>query len=329
LVVVGAAAAWVYYREWKNVPEVDYLGEIGSSLRRFSGEMTVLDPSLQDADGDLVADPPKDPAKQIDPAVLVFAPLPSPGGETAAAWDEFKAHLAKVTGKTVEYQDTPDLVRLRELLRNGRIHVCGVNTGGVPAAVNAGFVPDCAPAAADGSYGYEMEFIVPADSPVKSPKDLKGKSVKLVAASSHSGYKAPLVVLREEFHLVPDRDFKLSISGSHDRSIGMVANKACDAAPVANDMLRRAEARGDIKSGQYRSIYKSAKFPPGAYGHVYSLKPDLAAKVREAFLAFDWKGTGLEKTFGSSGQAKFVAVDYRKDWQYVRDVDGKLLSWGK
>ena len=59
-------------------------------------------------------------------------------------------------------------------MRSGRLHVAGVNTGGNPVAVScSGFVPFAMMASEDGSFGYEMEIIVPADSPIQSPADLR------------------------------------------------------------------------------------------------------------------------------------------------------------
>jgi phosphonate transport system substrate-binding protein len=325
---VGLIFAWFYYKEQRNIGEVNYRKEIGSSMSRVYAEFLKLDPALTDADGDMVADTPTDPAKHLDPPTLVFAPLPTAEGP-ASTWDDFKAHLAKQTGKAVEYRDVVEIGELRQLIKDGSVHVVGVNTGAVPVAVNVGFVPVCVPAAADGTFGYEMEILVPADSPVKSPKDLKGKTLKLTGASSHSGYKAALVILNDEFKLEPGRDFAFPVTGGHDKSIQLLARKECDAVAVAGDLLHRAVAHGDIKAEQYRSIYKSAKFPPAAYGYGCKLKPELAAKVREAFVTFDWKGTGLEKSYAGTGQVKFVPVDYKKDWQYVRDIDAKLMQWAK
>jgi phosphonate transport system substrate-binding protein len=325
---LGAGAAWFYHHEWKDVEDVDYLGNIGGAMRVSEGDALKLDPDLKDSDGDLVADAPSDPVKQLDPPTLIFAPLPGPRGEVAGVWDEFKEHLAKVTGKAVEYRDLPNPIELRRLLREGKIHVCGVNTGAVRAAVNAGFVPVCVPAAADGSFGYELEFLVPASGAAKTLKDLKGKVLTLTDTSSHSGYKAALVVLKKDSQLTPGKDVTITMSGSHDASIRALAAKRCDAVSVASDLLHRAEANGVIKASDYRSIYKSPKFPPAAYGYVFNLNPALAAKVREAFLQFDWKGTGLEKSLGPTGNAKFAPVSYKDDWKYVREIDQELLSWG-
>jgi phosphonate transport system substrate-binding protein len=43
-----------------------------------------------------------------------------------------------------------------------------------------------------------MEIIVPADSPIKTPADLKGKKVAFTEPTSNSGYKAPLAILKSK-----------------------------------------------------------------------------------------------------------------------------------
>src|SRR3546814_6441717 len=96
--------------------------------------------------------------------------------------------------------------RSSELLRSGRLHVAGVNTGSNPIAVAcAGFVPFAMMAANDGSYGYEMEIIVPADSAIQSPADIEGKALAFTAPTSNSGFKAPSALLLSEFGLEADR----------------------------------------------------------------------------------------------------------------------------
>src|SRR5947209_2882855 len=61
-------------------------------------------------------------------------------------------------------------------LRDGHVHILQLNTGAVPAAVNlGGFVPLVAPADESGRYQYEMELIVPADSPWRSLADFQAE----------------------------------------------------------------------------------------------------------------------------------------------------------
>ena len=81
--------------------------------------------------------------------------------------------------------------------------------------------------------------------------------------------------------------------------------------------------RDVVKADATRVIYSSERFPTTGYGHVYNLKPELAAKVREAFFSFNWDGSELLKEFGKSipAQERFMEISYKDKWQVVRDID--------
>jgi len=286
-----------------------------------------LDPKFTDADKDLVADPPADLARLVDPETLVFSYIATDDPKTAAlTWKPLMDHLAAATGKTVTYlaeaHDADDQI---EALKEGRLHVTGFNTGNVPGAVNkSGFVPFCVMAAADGSYSYEMQIIVPPDSPIKTPADLKGHTMTFTDLGSNSGFKAPLVLLRNEFHLEPGIDYDVNVSYSHEKSIVGIARRKFEAAAVADEVLKRAISRGLIEESQFRSIYHSEDFPPAAIGYAYNLNPELAQQIRAALLSFDWKGTPLEKVYGPAGKARFVPISYKDQWSFVRFIDDEI-----
>jgi phosphonate transport system substrate-binding protein len=286
-----------------------------------------LDPKFTDADKDLVADPPTDPALFVDPETLVFSYIATDDPKNAEiTWKPLMDHLAAATGKSVTYlagaHDADDQI---EALNEGRLHVTGFNTGNVPGAVNkAGFVPCCVMAGADGSYSYEMEIIVPANSPLHSPADLKGHTMTFTDLGSNSGFKAPLVLLQNNFHLEPGIDYDVNVSYSHEKSIEGIAKGKFEAAAVADELLMRAISRKLIDESQFRSIYHSDEFPPAAIGYVYNLNPELATKLRAAFLSFDWKGTLLEKTYGPAGKVKFVPISYKDQWSFVRYIDDEI-----
>lgn len=63
-----------------------------------------LDSRYQDADGDMVADVPTDPAQQVDPDTLIFAytPVEDPA-VYADVWAGFLDHMKAVTGKEVQF----------------------------------------------------------------------------------------------------------------------------------------------------------------------------------------------------------------------------------
>jgi phosphonate transport system substrate-binding protein len=114
-----------------------------------------------DADGDLIADIPTDPSQWVDPDTLIFAytPVEDPA-VYAEVWAGFLDHMSEVTGKKVQFFPVQSNAAQIEAMRAGRLHVAGFNTGSNPLAVAcAGFRPFAMMAAADGSFGYEMEII--------------------------------------------------------------------------------------------------------------------------------------------------------------------------
>ncbi|MEZ5852879.1 MAG: phosphate/phosphite/phosphonate ABC transporter substrate-binding protein [Hyphomicrobiaceae bacterium] len=280
-----------------------------------------LDKAYCDRNGDLVADTPTDKAKIVNPSTLIFSytPVEDPA-VYQKVWAGFIKHLEKTTGKRVVFFPVQSNAAQLEAMRSGRLHIAGVNTGGNPIAVNcAGFVPFAMMAAKDGSFGYEMEIIVPADSAAKSPKDLKGKKIAFTSPTSNSGFKAPSAILKADFGLVAKTDFEPAFSGKHDNSILGVANKDYDAAAIANSVMKRMVDRKVVDGAKIRSIYKSETFPTTGYGHASNLDPALAAKIKEAFFSFNWEGSDLKKEFKK--EDKFIPITFKKDWNVIRKID--------
>jgi phosphonate transport system substrate-binding protein len=282
-----------------------------------------LDSRYQDEDGDMIADIPSDPSKQVDPSMLIFAytPVEDPA-VYAEVWQEFLDHLSKVTGKPVQFFPVQSNAAQIEAMRAGRLHVAGFNTGSNPLAVAcAGFRPFTMMAAADGSFGYEMEIITYPGSGIEKPADLKGKMLAFTSETSNSGYKAPSALLKSEFGLVAERDFTPRFSGAHDTSVLGVANKDYDAAAVANSIKARMIERGLVKEDQLKTIYTSQSFPTTGFGVAHNLTPELQEKIKQAFFTFDWTGTKLLEEFSSSGESQFIPISFKDDWAVIRQID--------
>ena len=280
-----------------------------------------LDKAYCDRNGDLTADPPTDPKKLLNPSTLIFAYTPTEDPAVyQKAWDGFLKHLEKITGKKVVFFPVQSNAAQYEAMRSGRLHVAGVNAGGNATAVNcAGFVPFTMMAAPDNSFGYEMEIIVPADSPIKKPNDLKGHKIAFTDATSNSGFKAPSAILKADFNLEAKRDFEPVFSGKHDNSILGVVNKDYEAAAVANSVLNRMLDRKVFDPAKIRSIYKSETFPTTGYGTVYNLDPKLVESIKKAFFEYPWEGSALAAEFKKEG--KFIPIEYKKDWAVLRKID--------
>jgi phosphonate transport system substrate-binding protein len=280
-----------------------------------------LDKQYCDRNRDLVADLPLDEKDWVDPDTIIFSytPVEDPA-IYAKVWDGFIKHMSEVTGKKVVFFPVQSYAAQYEAMRSGRLHIAGVNTGGNPVAVScAGLVPFAMMASKDGSYGYEMEIIVPAGSDIKSPADIKGHTMAFTSPTSNSGFKAPSALLKSEFGLVADKDFDTAFSGKHDNSVLGVANKDYEVAAVANSVMNRMIDRKVIDPASIVSIYKSATFPTTGYGYAHNLHPVVAAKIRQAFFTFDWEGSDLQKEFKKEG--RFVAINHKSDWDVIRKID--------
>jgi len=280
-----------------------------------------LDKAYCDRDGDLVADAPTDPKLFVNPSTIIFAytPVEDPA-VYAKTWDGFLRHMEKLTGKKVVFFPVQSNAAQIEAMRSGRLHVAGFNTGSNPIAVNcAGFVPVAIMGSQNGEFGYEMEIIVPADSAIKTPADLKGKKLAFTAPTSNSGFKAPSAILKADFNLEAERDFTPVFSGKHDNSVLGVANKDYDAAAIANEVMKRMVERKVVDPAKIRSIYKSETFPTTGYGYAHNLDPKLVDKVKEAFFTFPWEGSALKAEFKE--QDRFVPITYKKDWSVIRKID--------
>lgn len=269
-----------------------------------------------DADGDALADVPTDPAQLVDPDTLIFSYTPVE--DPAVYEDSFKDlldHLAEATGKTVKWFPADSYAAEVEAMRSGRLHIAGFAAGAVPYAVNiAGFHPVATMDKIDGSAGYKLQLIVPADSDIQSVADLKGKRVAHVSPSSNSGDTAPRVLFKE-MGIVPGEDYEIIYSGKHDNSILGVANGDYDAAPIADSVLVRMIDRGLVDKDALRVVYESKPFPRTGYGYVYNLKPELADKITQAFLDFDFMNSSLFEEFKDT--KGFGPVDYKEHWANV------------
>jgi phosphonate transport system substrate-binding protein len=282
-----------------------------------------LDSRFTDADGDLIADIPTDESQLVDPDTLIFAytPVEDPA-VYAEVWEGFIEHMAEVTGKEVQFFPVQSNAAQLEAMRAGRLHVAGFNTGSNPIAVAcAGFRPFAMMAAADGSFGYEMEIITYPDSGIESVEDIKGKQMAFTQETSNSGFKAPSALLMSEFGMEAGADFEPVFSGSHDTSIIGVANKDYPAAAIANSVKARMIERDVVEEDQLKVVYTSQTFPTTGYGTVYNLTPELQEKIQEAFFSFPWEGSALEEEFAKSGEAQFIEITFQDDWAVIRQID--------
>lgn len=282
-------------------------------------ERGALDVLYCDANGDLVADAPTDPAELNDPNTLVFAytPVEDPA-VYADIWAPFIAHLEDATGKDVQFFAVQSNSAEVEAMRSGRLHIAGFSTGPTPFAVNlAGAVPFAIMGAEDGQFGYRLQVFTQADSDIQEVSDLAGRRVAHTSPTSNSGNQAPRALF-PGLGVIPDEDYEVVYSGSHDQSmLGVVAGDY-DAAPVASEVVDRMAERGLYDVADVRKIWESDPFPTTSFTLAHDLDPELADTIKEAFFSFEFEGTALGDEF--DGVSKFVPITYKDQWAVIREI---------
>lgn len=277
-----------------------------------------LDGQYCDANKDLVADTPTDPAKQKTPNTLVFTYTPV---EDPAVYEKifkpFTEHLSQCTGKRVVFFQVQSNAAEIEAMRAGRLHVAGFSTGPTAFAVNiAGAVPFAVKGYADRYQGYNLVVIVKKESNLHKLTDLKGKKLAHTSPSSNSGHMAPVALFPKE-GLTPDKDYKILFSGKHDQSVLGVKSGDYDAAAVASDVFERMVHRGEVREDEFRVIFRSAKFPSSSFAYAHDLEPTFRDRMLKCF--YDYRFTGeMQKAF--DGADRFYPISYQKDYAIVRDV---------
>jgi phosphonate transport system substrate-binding protein len=82
--------------------------------------------------------------------------------------------------------------------------------------------------------------------------------------------------------------------------------------------------QGKVKADQYRSIHTSKPFPPLCFGVPYNLDPKVRKDIEKAFETFSFEGNKVGEAYAAQKRVKFAKVDYKKDFENVREIDAKL-----
>ncbi len=338
VVAIAAGSAKYVASSWQQQAQQELVERTVSNVFSNMAITDALDEVYQDTDGDLVADIPEVEALRAKPTELVFSFIASEdAANNAEVWQAATEAIAEKTGLPVTYLQLEDSRTQLAALRNGRLHVTAFSSGTVPAAVNqAGFAPICTIGSnkinndngekVKGEFGYTMQFIVKADSPIKTLGDLRKKKIAFVRPRSNSGCKAAMILLWEKQGMQPERDYRWYWSYSHNESIAAVVAGDADAAPVASDILARMVAKDEIKADMYRVLYESERFPPVAFGCAYNLSRELRESIQAALLELDWTDTRLAEEMAAGDTNSFLPISYKDDWAKIRHIDQAASS---
>ena len=320
ILMVAAVAYWYGVNSVKVLepPALQLVGLDNPVEHRLSSQYT-------DANGDLIADPPQDDNQWIDPPTINFSYLATEQDHYADVWANFIDFVSQQCNRTVTFVPQDSVDSQLRAMQQGELHVAGINSGSVPIAVNyCGFVPMCTFGNDSKMATYTMKIIARSDSAVRKPEDIRGRQLALTNPTSNSGWKAPMILLLRDYKLKPLLDYDIVAMDTHTGAIKAIAAGEQKIASVASDELALARSEGLIEEDDYVEIYESDPFCNNILGYVHNLKPELAEAIKKAIYEFDWQDSKLADQFIKIGANQLVPVDYKKDFELIRQIDNAM-----
>ena len=133
---------------------------------------------------------------------------------------------------------------------------------------------------------FTSKFIT-ADPAVKSLQDLKGKTFAFGSVSSTSGSLMPRYFMQKD-GIVPEQFFsRVAYSGAHDATVAWVAAGKADAGVLNASVWKKLVDAGKVDTSKVRVISTTPAYYDYNWTVRGSLDPQLAAKIKQAFLDLD------------------------------------------
>ena len=133
---------------------------------------------------------------------------------------------------------------------------------------------------------FTSKFIT-ADPAVKTLQDLKGKTFAFGSVSSTSGSLMPRYFMQQE-GIVPEQFFsRVAYSGAHDATVAWVAAGKADAGVLNASVWKKLVDAGKVDTSKVRVISTTPPYYDYNWTVRGSLDPQLAAKIKQAFLDLD------------------------------------------
>jgi phosphonate transport system substrate-binding protein len=207
------------------------------------------------------------------------------GAKFTAAYQSLTTVLSKSLNCPVNLIITDNYTNEVEAMRAGKIDV---GEFGPLGYIFAHSIAKAQPVAvfADKSgkpVTYTAALWVPADSPIKTISDLKGKTVAFSDPGSTSGNLLPRYAIIQA-GLNPDKDVKIQFAGGHPQSLLALTNGKVDAGEINSQQQATATAAHQFDPSKFRMIWQSAPIQNDPITVRGNLSPAFKAAVTKALL---------------------------------------------
>lgn len=250
---------------------------------------------------------------------IVMGLIPAENNEEMIQqFEPMRAYLERKIGQPIKVFTATDYAGVIEAMRKKRVDIAWFGPlSYVLAEQEAGAEAFAVGVRkSTGTSTYRSCLVVPGDSPVKSIKDLKGKSVAFVDPASTSGGLVPTYMVKKATGMLPQDFFgRFTYAGSHDAVELAVKNKTVDAGADNDITYNKMLDKGLVTKKSNRVLVYSDPLPGSPLTYRGDLDEALKLKIRDAILYahYDIDVTG----YGSL--SRYDATN-RSEYQGVRDL---------
>jgi phosphonate transport system substrate-binding protein len=151
-------------------------------------------------------------------------------------------------------------------------------------------------------------FIVPIDSPIKSLKDLEGKTFAFGSPSSTSGHLMPRFFLMQA-GIQADTDLKnIAFSGAHDATVAFVASGKVEAGVLNASVLDKLIETNNANALKVRVLATTPTYYDYNWTVRGDLDPALVKKISNAFLKLDSKNPVNKELMELQRASKYITT---------------------
>ncbi len=204
----------------------------------------------------------------------------------------------------------------------------------VMAHSRIGVEPIARPVTPSGISTYAGYTFVRKDSGIKSPKDMKGKTIALVDPATTAGYIAQKAYLKRN-GIDIDKDMKIVWAGSHDAAAKAVFNKQADIGGAKNNQINKIIKEDSAFKSAIAILDESPNpaVPENTLAVRKDLDSDVKAKIKKALLSMDKDAEG-KKVLEKFGASRFIDTkdgDYKSLYDIVKylNIDLNKYSYKK
>jgi phosphonate transport system substrate-binding protein len=194
--------------------------------------------------------------------------------------EPFRAALVAALRRPVHLTVAVDYSTTVEALRFGRLDIAFLGPASFVLLEARSKAEPFARPMRDGNATFEAAIIVPAGSPARGLRDLRGRNIAFGDIGSTGSHVAPRAMLLDA-GLEAGRDYQARFLGAHD-SVGLaVANGRAGAGGIGVSVLDRLVTRGTIDRNRIAVLATSAPLPE----YTWTFSPGLAEGVRDEIRA--------------------------------------------